>query len=340
MKKINIHSKLNRITLLFVATVTLVFHNEVYAKTVEISDDIQRGVKGFYGLSLGSFFEMYPHECGAVLYSRKIFQCNLPKKHRIYPEFRVGWLYSQNVVESGSALNLIPFQANFFWDWEKLHFETRAGELSINPFLGAGVYFINFQSLVSNVSGGGVGYQVGLNFEYSHPGMKYFYIDIGIEHQMIFDFSTYLPNLVFNIGIGYNFGKKIAEGKTRVEKDQLQKYLDDLESNDEKLISSACIWLGNRGVILAMPRLIQLLKTDERYSVRNYAAVGLGLIGDRRGLTPLLEAALHDENSSVQYTCVISISRIGPTISVKKALRDAKNKFTDPMIVDYIEKME
>ena len=118
-----------------------------------------------------------------------------------------------------------------------------------------------------------------------------------------------------------------------------QEYIADLSSNDEKLIVKAADWLGQEEEKDALPGLTNLLKNDGRAKVRIYAAIALGLIADESSIPVLNKALTDDSNADVRYSVLLAIHRIDPSKSID-ALQKAKETESDPMIKDYLAKME
>lgn len=118
-------------------------------------------------------------------------------------------------------------------------------------------------------------------------------------------------------------------------------YIADLSSQDEAVVVAAEDALGKSEEKGAVEKLLDLLKNDKRDKVRLHAAIALGLIKEKKSVETLAEQLLVEQNSDVRYTVVLAISRIG--IESKKELDvlvQAKEKETDPFILDYIKKLE
>jgi hypothetical protein len=194
--------------IIFSALIIFMLPVILYGNPVELHDTSQLGIKTFYGASFGKFEDDYLNETGLIIYTRKIVRLNLINGHSLYPEFRLGWTYIPNRTESSRSINMMPVHFNFFWDWQKLHFKTGAGDFAVNPFAGFGFYYINYRSSGKNISGPGMGYQLGVEAEYTHPGMKNLYVSFGIEHQYISDFDYGKPDLLVTAGAGYSFDMK------------------------------------------------------------------------------------------------------------------------------------
>ncbi len=116
-------------------------------------------------------------------------------------------------------------------------------------------------------------------------------------------------------------------------------YIADLSSNDENKIVAAAEWLGEKEEKSAVPKLVDLLKNDERTKVRLYATIALALIADESCIPALNEALTGDNNADVRYAVLLAIHRINPAKSLD-ALKKAKETESDPFIKDYLEKME
>jgi hypothetical protein len=125
--------------------------------------------------------------------------------------------------------------------------------------------------------------------------------------------------------------KKPAQGK--------EGYITDLSSSDENKIVAAAEWLGEKEEKSAVPKLVDLLKSDKRTKVRLYATISLALISDESCIPALNEALTGDSSADVRYAALLAIHRINPAKSLD-ALKKAKETESDPYIKDYIEKME
>ena len=102
------------------------------------------------------------------------------------------------------------------------------------------------------------------------------------------------------------------------EKDQLNKYLHDLEgSGNEKI---ALEWLA----ILRNPRAIPYLTRifeDEESSLIESAILCLGRIGHSDGIIPLVKLLLADKESYYYYDCFNSLKRIDPQWMTRNEVR-------------------
>ncbi len=118
-----------------------------------------------------------------------------------------------------------------------------------------------------------------------------------------------------------------------------KEYIADLNpQKDEKIIITAAEWLGNEKEKDAIPGLIKLL-SDARENVRVSSAVALGYIGEEEACDALNASLLKDESANVRYAAILSTFRIGSKKSLK-AWQEAKEKESDPVIRDFLTKME
>jgi HEAT repeat protein len=121
----------------------------------------------------------------------------------------------------------------------------------------------------------------------------------------------------------------------------VKEYLADLSSSDEKIVIVAEDALGKKEEKSAVEKLTQLLKTDPRKQVRLHAAIALGLIKEKKTVDSLIAQLLEEQDADVRYTIVLAVSRIGiESKESLEALIQAKDKETDPFILDYIKKLE
>ena len=134
--------------------------------------------------------------------------------------------------------------------------------------------------------------------------------------------------------------KKVEEPK-KAEKSKGE-YIADLNtSNSEDKILTAEEWVGQKQEEGAIDNLFILLKDDKRDRVRMNAAVALGLIGKKDASDKIAEIVINEISADVRYAEVLAISRLG--FSSKKTydnLMAARDKETDPFILDFIKKME
>ena len=120
-----------------------------------------------------------------------------------------------------------------------------------------------------------------------------------------------------------------------------KQYIEDLSSTDEETVIAAEDWLGQKQEKGAVAKLLDLLKSDARTRVKMYAAVSLGLIGEKSAAEPMSEMILSEQSADVRYATVLALGRIG--IETKKAadnLTAAREKENDPFIKDFVTKME
>jgi HEAT repeat protein len=118
-----------------------------------------------------------------------------------------------------------------------------------------------------------------------------------------------------------------------------KKYIADLDpSNDEKTITQAADWLGDKKEKSASQKLVDLL-TDKRDKVRLHAVQALGYIGEKDYVDSLNNVLLNDKNASVRYAALLSTMKIKDEKSVP-VWRQAKEKETDPFIMDLLTKLD
>ena len=119
-----------------------------------------------------------------------------------------------------------------------------------------------------------------------------------------------------------------------------KQYIEDLSSTDEEVVIAAEDWLGQKEEKGAVVKLLDLLKGDARVRVKMYAAVSLGLIGEKTSAEPMSEMLLSEQSADVRYATVLALTRIG--IDNKKTvdnLSAAREKENDPFIKDFVTKM-
>jgi hypothetical protein len=136
--------------------------------------------------------------------------------------------------------------------------------------------------------------------------------------------------------------KKIEEPKKAEKEKSKEEYIADLNpAGSEDKILAAEEWVGQKQEEGAVDSLLVLLKGDKRDKVRMNAAVALGLIAQKKSDEKISEIVINELSADVRYAEVLAIARIG--ISSKKSadnLSAARDKETDPFIIDFIKKME
>jgi len=136
--------------------------------------------------------------------------------------------------------------------------------------------------------------------------------------------------------------KKVEEPKKAEKEKSKGEYIADLNTgNSEDKILAAEEWVGQKQEVGAIDNLFILLKDDKRDRVRMNAAVALGLIGKKDASDKIAEIVINEISADVRYAEVLAISRLG--FSSKKTydnLMAARDKETDPFILDFIKKME
>lgn len=133
--------------------------------------------------------------------------------------------------------------------------------------------------------------------------------------------------------------KKVEEPK-KAEKSKGE-YIADLNSgNSEDTILAAEDWVGSKQEEGAIDNLLILLKGDKRDKVRMNAAVAFGLIGKKESGDMIAEFVGNETSADVRYSEVLAIARAGYTKKGLDKLMAARDKETDPFILDFIKKME
>lgn len=133
-------------------------------------------------------------------------------------------------------------------------------------------------------------------------------------------------------------GAMVQAQEAKTEK-TAKEYIADLSSgSDEKTLIEAARFLGDKKEKDAVPGLINLL-TDKREMVRMEAAVALGLIGEESAADALNNAIVNDESAQVRYASILAVIRVGSKKSID-ALKQAKEKDSDPFIQDLLGKIE
>lgn len=118
-----------------------------------------------------------------------------------------------------------------------------------------------------------------------------------------------------------------------------KEYLADLDAvKEEKIILEAAKWVAKEETKAAVPKLVFLLN-DSRETIRLNAAVALGYIGEENAVEPLNKVLLEDRSSDVRYAALLSTVRIGSKKSIDAWIK-AKETETDPVILDFLAKME
>ncbi len=105
----------------------------------------------------------------------------------------------------------------------------------------------------------------------------------------------------------------IADGSVAQDKvtKSANEYIADLSSSDEATVVAAQEWIAENKEKKAIPKLQELLRSDNRVKVRLYAAIALGEIADESGVESLNDALLNDPSADVRYSALLGIARIG-----------------------------
>jgi HEAT repeat protein len=122
-------------------------------------------------------------------------------------------------------------------------------------------------------------------------------------------------------------------------KKSAKEYIADLSSSDEMTVVTAEEWIADNKEKSALPKLHELLRSDNRVKVRLYAAIALGEIADEESAESLNNALLNDPSAEVRYSALLGIARIGSKSSYD-AIQKARESEQDPFIKDLIKKME
>lgn len=118
-----------------------------------------------------------------------------------------------------------------------------------------------------------------------------------------------------------------------------KEYIADLSNSDESTVVTAEEWIADNKEKSALPKLQELLRSDNRVKVRLYAAIALGEIADEKAAESLNNALLNDPSADVRYSALLGIARIGSKSSYD-AVQKARESEQDPFIKDLIKKME
>jgi len=110
-----------------------------------------------------------------------------------------------------------------------------------------------------------------------------------------------------------------------------------LEDKNSELRAAAAYALAENGAAAsaqALTKALQRRGKDEDAFARGHAARGLGRIGNRDSIDPLLEALKQDKSQEVRRECVQALGRIATRQDAKvmEALRDA-SRSNDPYLV-------
>jgi len=90
----------------------------------------------------------------------------------------------------------------------------------------------------------------------------------------------------------------------------ITKILNDLKNPDETVQTEALKKLGEQKEVVAVEPILALIHNSSR-NVRVYAVQALGLIGENRSLTPLLNLLNSEQDAFVVATLVKAIARVG-----------------------------
>jgi HEAT repeat protein len=135
--------------------------------------------------------------------------------------------------------------------------------------------------------------------------------------------------------------KKVEEPKKAEKEKSKEEYIADLNTGaDESKVLAAEEWVGQKQEEGAINNLLVLLKGDKRDKVRMNAAVAFGLIGKKESGDMIAEFFGNETSADVRYAEVLAIARAGYTKKGLDKLMAARDKETDPFILDFIKKME
>jgi flagellar capping protein FliD len=117
-------------------------------------------------------------------------------------------------------------------------------------------------------------------------------------------------------------------------------YKQELKSSDKTVVINACNWFGKNDNKEANEQMIKLIDNKDP-EIRMWSAANLGILKEEKALSPLISQLEKEAIADVRYSQILAISRIGvKNDSDKKKLLAIKDKETDPIIKDYILKME
>ena len=130
-----------------------------------------------------------------------------------------------------------------------------------------------------------------------------------------------------------------SDKKKNNKKESSEQYLLDLDaSKDEATILKAIDFVGSKKKSKALPKLMNLLG-DQRDQIRLNVCATLGLLENKKAIPTLNKIVLEDSSSDVRYSALLAIVRIGVDDSVR-TLEKLKNQETDPIIKDFLAKLE
>ncbi|MBN1500897.1 MAG: HEAT repeat domain-containing protein [Spirochaetes bacterium] len=118
-------------------------------------------------------------------------------------------------------------------------------------------------------------------------------------------------------------------------------YIKDLSSDDPATVVAAEKYLGEKKEKSVVDKLTDLLQNASDKDVRMNAAVALGLIGEKKVIDTCIDQILVERNSDVRYALVLAVTRLGvETKAQGDKLVQVKENETDPIIIDYLTKIE
>lgn len=170
-----------------------------------ISETLKVGGRPLYALIFGEYSTSYSNAPGFMIGVQGGPLARVDDKLSLYPEFGWGLYHIAHKSESGRRLLVFPFTVSLVIDVKALNFYTKAGVFALKPYVGLGLYLVDYRSDRKSAVAGDFGYQAGIGLEYTHEKMKNAYVEMRINHMLATNFKQILPILDFSVGAGYAF---------------------------------------------------------------------------------------------------------------------------------------
>ncbi|MDA3900585.1 MAG: hypothetical protein PF637_08705 [Spirochaetes bacterium] len=120
----------------------------------------------------------------------------------------------------------------------------------------------------------------------------------------------------------------------------VEDYLTDLSSKNPARVVDACNWFGKNENVEGYDKMLTLVSHSEE-SVRIWSSANLGLLKNVEAVNPLIDQLEKETSADVRYTIILAITRLGiKDDEQKERLKKLKRKEKDPIVLDYITKME
>lgn len=142
--------------------------------------------------------------------------------------------------------------------------------------------------------------------------------------------------LLLLIAVTVSFGTLFSQDSEKT----ASEYVRMLSSKNPARIIEACNWFGENENKEGFSKMVELVSHSDE-SVRIWSSANLGLLKDVEAVNPLIDQLEKESSADVRYTIILAITRLGlKEDSQKDRLKALRRKEKDPIVLDYIAKME